>query len=219
MVSARSWLTMILHLTFLLITFIAFEVTVMILFGFPCVVLLTSWYLLTTFTFLFVELVVTLVRTAILPRVIDKSVIQDAARRRAYLWQRYTWQRFEHIATTHALVFKHILERLEGGPKTLRAVNSTMRTAVNQSTTSVLCGQLTPNTDRELVEAFPNADQLICNFVEPSPVPSDDASVSLDCIAVAAPRFLSRLRVLKVSFDSGSHLTSMEGLLARLLPG
>jgi hypothetical protein len=99
-----------------------------------------------------------------------------------------------------------------------------MRGAVNRTVTTVRFAGGHTHPGQDLADAFPDADQLVCDFDEPqngpplpTPIPIDHAWLMLERIATASPRFVSKLRVLKMYFHH-SHVTQIVELLAELLP-
>jgi hypothetical protein len=147
------------------------------------------------------------------------SVASDA------LLLRDFWRCFTHTATSHSCVLKLVTQRLPEGSKILRAVDNTMRAAVNRTVSALHYAQdyILPSDD--LVELFPEADELDCAFIEPlartgSPPPFEHVRLALDRFATASPRFVRKLRVLKIRFDD-SHtvqISQIVELLAELLP-
>lgn len=132
------------------------------------------------------------------------------------------WQRFSHTAVSHTAVFKLILDHLQDGPNTLRAVNTVLRCAVNRTVTTVRCAQHNHHPANDLVDIFPEADQLVCSFKDPldsdAPAPIEHASLALDCLVASSPRFVGKLRVLKLHFHQ-KHINEIDALLPDLMNG
>jgi hypothetical protein len=132
------------------------------------------------------------------------------------------WRCFTHTATTHSCVLKLFVQRLPEGAKILRAVNSTMRVAVNRTVTALRYAQSYILPDNDLAEVFPEVDELDCAFAEPvagtgAPPLIEHMRLALDRFAAASPRFVRKIRVLKMRFHD-SHTANVPELLAELLP-
>jgi hypothetical protein len=143
--------------------------------------------------------------------------------------RREFWQRFTAISNVPG-VFKLLLKCLsKESERLLRGVDRAMRRAVNRTVTEVRYdlrrwdradrGPYT-HPEQDLAEAFPDADQLVFAFTEhkagygPTMI---DHHVQLGRIATASPRFVSKLRVLEIRFESRC-IAEIVDVLAELLP-
>jgi hypothetical protein len=132
----------------------------------------------------------------------------------------FFWQRLTRLATSNPNVLKIIVDNLKDDARNLRAVDSVMRAAVNR-TVSVVCYVLdTPHPQGDLVEVFPEADQLICSLegsIACAGPPIEHVCLLLDCLASSSPLFVRKLRVLKLRIRE-SHINKFVGVMAEFLP-
>jgi hypothetical protein len=130
------------------------------------------------------------------------------------------WQRFARLASSDAKVLKHIVDILKDDSRSLRAVNDAMRTAINRAVTIARCTLDSPCPSRDLAEAFPEADQLICDFegdAEGPAPPVEHASLFLDDLSIGSPTFVAKLRVLNLKIRT-EHIQKLSGIMAEFLP-
>ena len=124
------------------------------------------------------------------------------------------------LATSNPNAFKIIVDNLKDDARSLRAVDSVLRSAVNR-TVSVVCYVLdTPQPQSDLVDVFSEADQLICSLegcMACAGPPIEHVCLLLDCLASSSPRFVRKLRVLKLCIRE-SHISRFVCAMAEFLP-
>jgi hypothetical protein len=132
----------------------------------------------------------------------------------------FFWDRLTGLATSNPNVLKLIVDNLNDDASNLRASTSVMRKAVNR-TVSVVCYVLdTPHPHSDLVEVFPEADELICNLegsIACAGPPIEHVCLLLDLLATSSPRFVRKLRALKMRVRE-SHISKFVGVMAEFLP-
>jgi hypothetical protein len=126
-------------------------------------------------------------------------------------------QHFSSVAISNPNVLKSIVDRLsKRDTRNLRNVNSCFRVAVNRTVSSLCYTLESPHPRHDLVDVFPEADRLVCDFVVAGP-PIEHVELLLESLPTSSPGLIRKLRVLKLNILK-IHLSKLHAALDDFLP-
>jgi hypothetical protein len=137
------------------------------------------------------------------------------------------WQRLEHLAATHAAVFKLVVGHLDTRTaRALRGVNRAMRLAVNSAVTTVVCKYDAPFDRRlDLGLVFTDASCLVVDLQPPHPskLTAADTAIFLNHVSKWSPVLLAKIQSLRMTIHSmpvniGTLAGSLAAFLSRWVP-